>query len=363
MIYFILDNIYNESIANGIFIGYKSFIARLIAEKYSVTLITRYVKDAQIPKGLTVQYTSFIQIPMYNELYVPPLQLENGLIDFTSNPTVFTLVEYGFLLPQLLLYRQMHNFKLILGYHTNMDFYAKYYNLSWLVNILKQIPSYIKEDILILSGHSSKEMIEPSRELLIWYDISPHFLKSEPIIPVYNNSDPINMIYLGRISNPQKNVFELKDIYDKLIVTNNQIVKLTIYGNGPDLTAMKKLFGDNKNVQFKGIIQSESIYHMYKSLVNPIFVNPSTSETLGKSTIEATIVGIPVFTRRSIETPLLYKSGENGYIYYNVFDCCAKINIFLKANLSEKKRIICNGHNLRDKFQKDLYDIIQPHLD
>ena len=59
-----------------------------------------------------------------------------------------------------------------------------------------------------------------------------------------------------------------------------------------------------------------------------MFVFASTTETLGKSPIEASLCGLPVFTAISPETPFIYEDGINGFTFTSVNECCKKINKF-----------------------------------
>ena len=71
MIYFILDNIYNKNVNNGIFLRYKNFISWLLNNKKHVTLVTRKIKNITYPENLTVKYIPFVKYINYSELYLP----------------------------------------------------------------------------------------------------------------------------------------------------------------------------------------------------------------------------------------------------------------------------------------------------
>lgn len=363
-VHFILDNIYNEDISNGIFFRYRNLIAKLLEKGHDVTLITRYIEGVTYPKRLCVRYIAFINMPLYNELYLP-LSLGAEHIDFSKGPTLFTLLEYCNLFFWMIPFRKLYDFKLILGYHTDLKLYTESnLFLTAVYDVGFYVKEFVAEDLLLVSGHSTLDYVNgcSSCEKVVWYELSPRFLEVEPIYPTYDKSAPINLIYLGRISQWQKNVFELKEIRERLQKTQQHQVFLTVYGNGPDLDEFKRLCADDELITFKGNVPQDSIYDEYRNYVNPIFIYPSTTETLGKSAIEASIIGLPVFARESPETSFLYETGTNGYIYYTPKECCSQINRFLNMSADSKRTIIRNGHDLRNKFEKDIYDTISQYL-
>jgi len=108
------------------------------------------------------------------------------------------------------------------------------------------------------------------------------------------------LIYTGRISQDKK-VDKLFEIFYKLAETFTNI-QLVIYGNGPDKNRLISQYGNDKRIIFGGLLNQDEMYTTYNSFSNPLFVFPSTYETLGKSPIEASLCGIPVFTAMSDET-------------------------------------------------------------
>ena len=48
-LYFILDNIFNPSVRNGVYLRYAQFIRYLLNKQYDITLITRYVENIKYP--------------------------------------------------------------------------------------------------------------------------------------------------------------------------------------------------------------------------------------------------------------------------------------------------------------------------
>ena len=71
MLYFILDNIFNPSVRNGVYLRYAQFITYLLSKQYEITLITRYVENIKYPDKLRVQYVPFISAPEYDEIFAP----------------------------------------------------------------------------------------------------------------------------------------------------------------------------------------------------------------------------------------------------------------------------------------------------
>ena len=72
MIYFILDNIYNDNVNNGIFLRYKNFILWLLNNKKDVTLVTRKLKNITYTDNLSVKYIQryiFLFLLTFQKLY------------------------------------------------------------------------------------------------------------------------------------------------------------------------------------------------------------------------------------------------------------------------------------------------------
>lgn len=353
MLYFILDNIYNKHINNGIFFRYKNFINWLLDNNKPVTLITRNVKTVTYPKNLNVIYIPFLKCIPYPELYFPILITVLKIIP--KNSTVITLLEYS----PINIFTISKKFNLILGYHTNLKLYTKNnFFLKLLYNINNNRLIYTTNPSFILvSGYSSYSTFKTIKKekLICWYDMNSSFLEYPIINFNYDKEKEVNMIYTGRISNSQKNINTLIEIvheYNK----NYGKARLTLYGDGPDLNK----YTNSNVVHFYGNIDNDKLYNEYEKYINknPVFIFASVTETLGKSPIEASLCGLPVFTNISIETPFIYKDNINGFTFTSVNECCKKINKFINLSEYEKNNIVKNGKMLKKMFDPNIYSKI-----
>ena len=356
MYYFILDNIYNSEISNGIFYRYQSLIENLLKMNEEVTLITHPVEKATYPSGLKVDFTSskFALLIIYSELYFPYYL---NTMNILENSVIISLSEYVTIYQAFYKLKTKLKCKLILGFHTNYNLYG-----FLIKNIQKTMVKFFRYylydmvDILLISGYSSKKMINKVVECrkkkplkkLVWYHMDSRFLDIKPLRFTYDQL--ITILYCGRISDAQKKIFQLLEIYQNYCA-NYQQCQLTIIGNGPDFGTLQQRTRNDSNINLLGNIPNNKLPSVFAKLKSPVFVFPSTSETLGKSPLEASMLGIPVFTAISIETPYLYQDGQNGYVFTSTEECCQKINGFFQSSTEQKNKIIQNGIQLRERFR------------
>lgn len=129
-----------------------------------------------------------------------------------------------------------------------------------------------------------KELIAPDGEKIIIY--------------VGKVSRVKNLDFLARVCN-LLNKREMK--YKLLIVGNNE--------NEKELNRIKGLFDRNKTI-FVGNQQGQRLANLYK--VADLFVSPSSSETLGLTTIEAQLFGLPAIVSDHIGSVDTIKNNETG---------------------------------------------------
>ncbi len=207
-----------------------------------------------------------------------------------------------------------------------------------------------------MSGHSSIPVLQSyfpkCEEHIVWYDIDPLFLNLPLSTITYDNKKLSTLIYTGRISKDKK-VDKLFDIFYKCAKYFTEI-QLVIYGNGPDTNRLISQYGNDKRIIFGGLLNQDEMYTTYNSFSNPLFVFPSTYETLGKSPIEASLCGIPVFTAMSDETPYIYKHRQNGFIWKTTDECCEYIREFMSSDNNTQLHIRENGLKLSSSFNNEL---------
>lgn len=129
-----------------------------------------------------------------------------------------------------------------------------------------------------------------------------------------NTSQP-NLLFVGRIAY-EKNIFYLLDCF-KLIVESIQKAKLTVVGDGPQMSEFKKRIrslGLEQNVILKGAIKHENLMGSSIFKENKIFVTASLTETQGITLLEAQSRGLVAVGVDANGTRDLIKDGCNGFL-------------------------------------------------
>lgn len=150
----------------------------------------------------------------------------------------------------------------------------------------------------------------------------------------------LNVLYVGRIQQALKRVFDLVDIFGGLQLRSCAF-NATVIGDGPDLQALKDLIkkrGLSKNVRFTGYQPPDRVRQEYQN--HDILLNVSDIEGTPRVVLEAMRAGcIPVCSNLSY-TELLIDSGRNGFVCpvgdANAF-CDTIVNI-PKAEIAKFKR-------------------------
>jgi len=164
----------------------------------------------------------------------------------------------------------------------------------------------------------------------------------------YKNSFIIT--FVGRLIDG-KGVFDLigaaKDIQE-------ENTKLFIIGDGPQKNNLKKLtekFDIQEKVIFFGYRKFEEIIAILK--ISDIFVNPSYTEGLPTSVIEAGLCNVPIIATNVGGTSEIIENEKSGFLIN-------KKNIL---ELKEKIEILYNNINLREDFSKQAFQKIKNNFD
>lgn len=183
-------------------------------------------------------------------------------------------------------------------------------------------------NLKILSSERTNSIICWSnfvRNELIEYDIKEHklsifqhrydkdFFRQESIsLPIGGNT--FEVLYVGRIDNEQKRVFDLVKIADRIRNIEPNI-KFFIIGDGPDLPDLstriktKKL---NDTVYLLGYQPSNLVYSYLKTA--DVFIMTSKFEGLPKVACEATLAGLPIISSECGGITEYLYDGSNGFL-------------------------------------------------
>ncbi|SDP81256.1 Glycosyl transferases group 1 [Phyllobacterium sp. YR620] len=124
-------------------------------------------------------------------------------------------------------------------------------------------------------------------------------------------TEPLRLVFLGRVEDASKGVFWLADILDHLDAS----IHLTIAGDGPDLQALKlKLARHGKRVTFLGAVHPKEVHRVL--LHQDVMIMPSRFEGFGLTLTEAMAVGcVPVVSRIRGVTDTIIDDGINGFLF------------------------------------------------
>jgi glycosyltransferase involved in cell wall biosynthesis len=124
-----------------------------------------------------------------------------------------------------------------------------------------------------------------------------------------------DLLYVGRIDNWQKSVFLIPGIV-KQLVKLGLITKVTIVGDGPDLSELKKRVSENgltDHFEFAGRVHPSRIREYYSA--HKVFLLPSRFEGHPLTLLEAMSYGcVPVCTRLLKCTDICIDEGDSGYL-------------------------------------------------
>ncbi len=171
-------------------------------------------------------------------------------------------------------------------------------------------------------------------------DLTPYKAIQQPVdrsLFGFSN-DNIVSTYVGRLS-PEKNLSLLIRAFYGIAMTYDNI-RLLLVGDGPErdnLEAQIKHMNIESKVFFTGMVEYKAIPAYLAA--SDIFVNPSSSETFGLSTVEAMAAGLPVLGIDAPGTADIIEDGATGLISADDL-----------AVFTAKLVMLCTNHDLRHKM-------------
>jgi 1,2-diacylglycerol 3-alpha-glucosyltransferase len=374
-IIFILYNIFE--VKSGVSNKYIQFIDYLINQKINYLILTCFNENNKNNnqkynfinlKGIQLFFYNSIKIPIINKDELNKYIENNDIIIFNS--------EFYWLYNNLYEIKKEKNIKLIPNWHTNYDYYAKLYfmNNSLLAKIKKSLFENLKNNFfsgLITTGEISKNnFLQYSNNVFNANEICLNNFNSF-IINKYVSSNQINFIYSGRIA-LEKNITYIIDILERIEKSKNKFknYKLHILGTGPYLENLKtyikkkdvNIQNINNKIIFYGEIHYSEIITIYNQLENRIFIQPSMSETFGKSTMEASYCGIPIFIKKCEIHELLYNE-NNSFIFETIDEFMYQLTLFFQLNEFQIENIIINGKKNANKYdQKKIFSDLKDFI-
>lgn len=160
------------------------------------------------------------------------------------------------------------------------------------------------------------------------------------------DKNDLNIVSVGRLHTVKG--------YERLIMALARIkndgildgIKVRIYGDGPELTNLKKLIIDYS--LDKIVFMFGQVANPYKYIKNSdLFVLPSIYESFGLVIVESLSLGVPVLATETAATRKLIKDNVNGLIVENNID---GIYLGLKKIIENRNLINEYKNNLRNYF-------------
>lgn len=161
---------------------------------------------------------------------------------------------------------------------------------------------------------------------------------------IYNNSqyslpikkETLKIAFVGRIIQ-NKGINELVEAYRTL--EKRYPIALVIAGEGPVLEKLKK---ENEDIIFTGSLNHDEVMRLYAS--SDIFVNPSYSEGLPTTVLEAGLMKCAVVATNVGGTPEIIEDGKEGLL------CKPEV-----LDITEKLEVLIKDETLRSKFAENLH--------
>lgn len=357
-IVFILYNIYE--VKSGVSNKYIKFIDNLNKNNINYLIITSLNNYSSLKYNKNIINLKGINLPIYTEIKIPNINLEELESFVDKDDIIIFHGEFYWIYDTLnQLKKKYNNIKLIPNWHTNYDYYANIYFKN--NSVLKKIKNILFQNLknkffsgIIVTGEISKNIFNQYSSNVfnaneICLDNFSKF-KSDH----YNKQNITNFIYTGRIA-LEKNLLLIIDILRSLENSKFSNYKMHFIGGGPFLEKLKKYIHksiENKII-FYGITEYSKIIDIYSKLDNRIFIQPSVSETFGKTTMEACYSGIPVFIIKCDIHDLLYND-NNSFIFEDIQDFKNQLTLFFKLNNNQKNKIIENGYNNAKKYDQKI---------
>lgn len=160
------------------------------------------------------------------------------------------------------------------------------------------------------------------------------------------------ILNVGRVE-AEKNVDLLFEAAVEVILKNKK-VKLVFVGNGSKIKELSQK-AKEKNIEdqviFVGEVKYQDVQDYYS--IGDIYLQTSTSETQGMTTLEAMAAGVPVVAVRATGVVDQIKDGENGrLVKENKKEIVTAVEDFLKNN-KKRKEIIRRARNFVENFSQE----------
>ncbi|MGG3467443.1 glycosyltransferase family 1 protein [Neobacillus pocheonensis] len=210
------------------------------------------------------------------------------------------------------------NLPLVGSYHTDFDYYLRFYDLQFLSKIVWKYMKWFHKPFKKLFVPSSETLIQLKRHGFAHLEIWPGGVDCQLFHPFYEKqaireelgiSKKYLLTYVGRLA-PEKDVETLLAVAKAMPADLNEQIQWYVVGDGPLRKELQK--EAPSNMTFTGYLTGERLAEIYSA--SDLFVFPSPTETFGNVVIEALASGTPVITANSGGVKNIIKSGVTGYL-------------------------------------------------
>ncbi|EKN65929.1 hypothetical protein BABA_18072 [Neobacillus bataviensis LMG 21833] len=207
---------------------------------------------------------------------------------------------------------------LVGSYHTDFDYYLKFYDLQFLSKILWKYMKWFHKPFKKLFVPSQETYMQLHRRGFANLEIWPHGVDCQLFHPRYAKhtlhekrgiTKKYLLTFVGRLA-PEKDVKTLLSVAKALPTRVNEQVQWLIVGDGP----LREELEDNSpaNMAFTGYLTGGELAEIYSA--SDLFVFPSPTETFGNVVIEALASGTPVIAANSGGVKNIIQPGVTGYL-------------------------------------------------
>lgn len=167
------------------------------------------------------------------------------------------------------------------------------------------------EQVLVQSTYTKRQVVQRHGLDPDEVEVLPYPVDTEKFSPGKPETDPHEIVFVGRINDPRKNIELLLKSFARVVETIPE-AHLTLVGGEPDdwcVGLMEKL-GIRENVAIPGEVKSVVPYLRRAAM----FAFPSRQEGFGISALEAMACGTPVVSTRCGGPEDFVKNGKTGYL-------------------------------------------------
>lgn len=234
------------------------------------------------------------------------------------------------------------------------------YKFNWIFNISKVRKSFKNSDLIFSVSNYVKDNFSSSlylKDIIVEYN---SVMSRDRLYQLDATSSVINKCEEGFFTfgivgliHPNKGQLEAIKAF-KIVMEEYPLSKLLIIGGGDDteLLSLIKLLNLENNVCIIGKVYNPFNYYLKMNA----YLMCSKKEGLGRVTLEAMSVGLPIIAYKDGGTTEIIKENYNGLFYENGHPELAKKMIFLIKNKKLRKTLGTNGRRyFEDNFINEIY--------